>query len=245
MATKQRYQNVVIGDTVQLRMFVYNSNNTASVDDISEVKIYYLDPTQESEFNPDGRVLVETIPGASVVTVAQGEYLVNVDLTSYTNTGRYIDEWSVTFESGDSETQIYHLFTIYPDLWYTTPIPVVYDFDFRFQPNRFRYGTKKYMDIEIIPNVPRATDLEQYYENLAIVSDLKIYISQHCNECQPCESDLQLIVDGADTSYRERNHAFYFLDTTLFDCGVYDIYFQLEFGGSTYISETNQIQIYS
>jgi hypothetical protein len=246
MATKDRYQNPVIGDTVKLRMFVYNSNMTASVDAISKVDIYYLDPDAKTPSNADGRTLVESITGASVQNIAQGEYQLNlfIDPVLYTNTGRYIDEWFVTFASGDPETSLEHLFQIYPDLWYTTPIPVVYDFSFYFQPNRFRYGTKKYIEIELLPNVPRATDLEQYYENLAISADLKVFISQHCNECVPCELDLQMVVDGDPTQYREKNRAYYFLDTTQFDCGIYDVWFSLDFGGNVYVSEKAQLQIF-
>lgn len=247
MATKDRYQNPVIGDTVKLRLFVLNSNMTAAVDAISKVEIYYLDPAARTPSNPDGRTLVQTVPGGSVTNPAQGEYLVDLflDPLIYTETGRYIDEWYVTFETGDPETTLDHLFQIYPDLWYTTPIPIVYDFSFYFQPNKIRYGSKKNIEIEIVPNVPRATDLSQYYENLAIVSDLKVSIAQKCGPCVPCEDDLKLIVDDAPTTYREKCRAYYFLDTTLFDCGVYDIWFKLEFGGNVYVSEVNQLQIYS
>lgn len=247
MANKDRYQNPVIGDTVALRMFVYNSNNTASLNTIAKVDIYYLDPTMSTDANPDGRTLVQTIPGTSVVTVSQGEYQLDLflDPVIYLNDGRYIDEWTVTFSTGDPSTTLEHLFQIYPDLWYTTPIPVVYDFDFYFQPNKLRMGTKKFIEIEIIPNVPRATDLQQYYENLAISATLLVSIGMHCSDCVPCEEDLQLVVDKAPTNYREKNRAFYFFDTTQFDCGVYDIWFQLDFGGNTYISDKNQILIYN
>ena len=247
MSTKDRYQNPVIGDTVTLRMFVYNSNNTASLQSIEKVDIYYLDPSMATIANPDGRTLVQSIPGNSVTIIGTGEYELDLflDPTFYTETGRYIDSWTVTFQSGDPQTNLDHLFQIFPDLWYTTPIPVVYDFDFYFQPNKMRMGTKKYIEIEIMPNVPRATDLQQYYENLAISATLLVYIGQHCSDCVTCESDLQLIVDGDATNYREKNRAFYFIDTTQFDCGVYDIWFELDFGGNVYVSDKNQLLIYN
>lgn len=247
MSNKDRYQNPVIGDTVALKMFVYNSNNTASLQSIAQVDIYYLDPTAATSSNPDGRTLVQSIPGSSVTTVATGEYELDLYLDPgiYTNNGRYIDEWVVTFQSGDPSTKLDHLFQIYPDLWYTTPVPVVYDFDFYFQPNKMRMGTKKFIEIEIIPNVPRATDLQQYYENLAISATLLVSIGQHCSDCIPCEADLQLIVDSEPTNYREKNRAFYFIDTTQFECGTYDIWFELDFGGNVYISDKNQLQIYN
>lgn len=247
MAAKSRYQNPIIGDTVALNMFVYNSNNTAALDSITEVNIYYLDPNAVSESNPDGRTLIETVPGGSVTNPAQGEYLVDLflDPSLYTNTGRYVDEWIVVFQSGDTASPVEHLFQIYPDLWYTTPIPVVYDFAFHFQPNKFRMGTKKFIEIEIVPNVPRATDLEAYYENLAIAANVYVSIARRCGDCVPVEEDLKLVVDRASTQYKEKCRAYYYLDTTLFECGIYDLWVELEFGGNIYVGDVNQIQIYS
>lgn len=247
MVLKDRYQNPVIGDTVLLKLFVLNSNMTAELNAINSVKIYYLDPAAATIPNPDGRVLIQTFPGASVTNPAQGEYDLQVylDPALYVNTGRYIDEWNVVFQSGDVASNLDQLFQIYPDLWYTTPIPIVYDFNFYFQPNRIRYGSKKFLDIEIIPNVPRATDLCAYYENLAISAQLYVTITQHCGECVPCEEDLRTVVDRQPAQYREKNRAYYYFDSTQFDCGIYDIFFELDFGGNVYISDTNQIQVYS
>jgi len=246
MATKTRGQNPVIGDTVTLQMFVFNSNNYAELDSINQILIYWLDPNAQTEFNPDGRTLIETIPGSSVTNPDTGEYELDLylDPLVYTETGRYLDVWDVTFESGDASTEIEQLFQIYPDLWYTTPIPVVYDFNFYFQPNRIRKGNKKYIEIQIIPNVPTATDLATYYENLAIASQLLVTIKKRCGDCVPCEEDLNIIVDAEPTTYKEKNRAFYFFDTTDYDCGTYDIYFELIFGENTYVSDTNQIQVY-
>lgn len=246
MALKERYQNPVIGDIVRLQLFVLNSNNNASLLSVNSVNIYYLDPAAVSSSNPDGRTLVQTIPGASVTNPDIGHYILDLDLTIgiYTQTGRYIDEWDVTFQPGDPSTTLEHLFVIYPDLWYTTPIPIVYDFNFYFQPNKMRMGSKKYIEIEVIPNVPRATDLDEYYQNLAIAATVTVFISQHCGDCLPCENDLRAVVEDGPTQFRERNRAFYFMDTTEFDCGIYDMWFKLEFGGNVYVSEKNQFQIF-
>ena len=246
-ALKDRYQNPTIGDTVRLKFFVLNSNMTAQVEAINAVRIYYLDPTAVTIVNPQGRVLVQTIPGASVVNPQQGEYYYDLylDPTIYTETGRYIDQWEVVFQPGDLPADHDQLFQVYPELWYTTPIPIVYDFSFYFQPNKIRFGEVKSIEIEIIPNVPRATDLCTYYENLAISAQLFVFISQRCGDCVPCESDLRLIVDREPTFYREKNRGFYKIDTRKFDCGLYDIWFELDFGTNIYISDTNQLQIYS
>jgi hypothetical protein len=158
---KDRYQNPVIGDTVHLQMFVLNSNNSASLLEVNSVGIYYLDPANVTTINPSGKTLIQTYEGTAVQNPATGQYYLDVylDPAIYTDPGKYIDEWDVVFQSGDPSTTINHLFVIYPDLWYTTPMPIVYDFNFYFQPNKMRYGSKKYIEIEILPNVPRATDL--------------------------------------------------------------------------------------
>ncbi len=246
MTTKQRYQNPVIGDTVVLNMFVYNSNNPAALQSITQIDIYWLDPSAQGPSNPDGRTLIQTVAGGSVTNPVLGQYELDlfIDPLVYTDLGRYVDEWTVVFQGGDPASTIDHLFQIYPDLWYTTPIPVVYDFDFYFQPNKFRMGTKKFLEIEIQPNVPRETDLATYYENLAIAATVYVSISRRCGECMPCEEDLLLVVDKAPTQYREKCRAYYFMDTTTLDVGVYDIWFELDFGDNVYISDINQIQIY-
>lgn len=245
-ATKDRYQNPTIGDTVILKFFVLNSNMTAEVQ-VNVVRIFFLDPDAVTVVNPAGKVLVQTVLASSVQNPQQGEYLTNLylDPTIYTKTGRYIDEWEVVFQPGDLPANHNQLFQVYPELWYTTPIPIVYDFSFYFQPNKMRFGEIKSIEIEIIPNVPRATDLCAYYENLAISAQLFVFISQRCGECLPCESDLRLIVDRQPTFYREKNRGFYKIDTNQFNCGLYDIWFELDFGSNVYISDTNQFQIYS
>ncbi len=52
-------------------------------------------------------------------------------------------------------------------------------------------------------------------------------------------------MDKQPVQYREKNRGYYFLDTNDFDCAVYDIWFELNFGGNTYVSDTNQLQIYN
>jgi hypothetical protein len=227
-------------------MFVYNSNNVASLQSVNQVDIYYLDPMACTVEDPDGRTLVQSFPGSDVTNVDVGEYELDLPVQEPTyQVGHYIDEWTVLFDPLDQPAIIDHHFQIYPDLWYTTPIPVVYDFEFYFQPNKFRMGTKQFLEIEIIPNVPRASDLEAYYQNLAISAVVNVSIAQNCGECVPCEEDLRLVIDGAPTTYREKNRAFYYFDSTQFDCGVYDIWFTLNFGQNVYVSEKFQLLIFN
>ena len=245
MAIKERYQNPAVGDTIKLRLFTYNSNNLADLDNISKVEIYYFDRAEISESNPDGRRLVETYDGSAVTVEDTGTYLLEIDAQENLYViGKYLDVWTATVSDSQPAEKIEQVFEVYPNLWYTTPIPVVYDFNFHFQPNKFRKGSKQFLIIEIVPNVPTAGDLRKYYENLAIVSDMKISISQHCGACVPQEEDLRLIVDEESVDYREKRYGYYKIDTEDMDCGIYDVWFRLDFGGNVYISDRNNIQIY-
>lgn len=242
----ERYQNPAVGDEINLRLFTYNSNNLADVT-VQKVDIYYLDPTLQTPDNPDGRRLVQSFDGSVVTHVDTGTYMLQISATSDIYViGTYLDIWTVNASSDQPSNAITNKFQIYPNLWYSTPIPVVYDFSFRFQPNKMRKGACQYLIIEIIPNVPSAGELRQYYENLAIVSDLKVSIEQDCGDCLPKERELRLIVDCDSVDYREKRYGYYQLDTEALDmdCGIYHIWFQLEFGGNRYISDRFHFQIY-
>lgn len=246
MALKERYQNPTVNDTVRLRLFTYNSNNFASLTSIEQVDVYVLDDTNRSAENPDGRRLVQTFPGSDVVTDDVGKYRLDVVATDPLYTiGKYLDVWTIEVDTDFPTQTVENTFSVYPQLWYTTPIPVVYDFSFHFQPNKFRKGSKQYIMIEIIPNVPKASDLCRYYENLAITSDLKLSIQQQCGPCVAAESDLRMIVEDELIDYREKKFGYYQLDTTELDCGIYDIWFTLELGTNTYISDRFQFQVYT
>lgn len=242
---KERYQNPAVGDTINLRLFAYNSNNFANFESVESVDVYYLDPTLVSDTNPDGRRLVETFNGSAAVVEDTGKYLLQVELLQDQYViGDYLDLWTVTCATAQACGSIAQYFQVHPSLWYTSPIPAIYDFSFHFKPNKFRQGSKQYLMIEIIPNVPTAGELRQYYENLAIVSELKVSIEQRCGDCVPAEADLRLIADKELVDYREKRFGFYLLDTTDMDCGIYDIWFQLDFGGNRYISDRHNFQVY-
>jgi hypothetical protein len=235
-----------VGNEVNLRLFTYNSSNLQDVIAVEQVAIYFLDPNNKTTTNPDGRRLVETIDGDSVTIEDTGTHLItiNAETAKYT-IGKYVDIWTVTLVEDEPSQTIENQFTLYPDLWYSTPTPIVFDFDFHFQPNKFRQGSKQFLIIEIIPNVPRSSDLERYYTNLAIVSDLKITIEQACGSCMPEEQDLRTIIDEESVDYRELRYGYYKLDTTDLDCGIYNVTLKLEFGDNIYISDRMPIQIYN
>ncbi len=242
-ADKERFQNPVIGDDITLRLLTFNSNNRADVDNITKVDIYFLDDAERTEENPDGRRLVETI--TSTVHDETGAYSIKFTLTSPKYTiGKYIDIWTFVIDPLDADAIVTNQWELYPALWYTSPVPIAYDFNFNFRPNKIRSGAKRWLIIAIEPNVPKATDLARYYENIAITSPLKVYIEQECGPCVPAESDLRLIVDGEPIVFREKLVGYYQLDTTDMNCGIYNVWFEMAFGDSIYISDKEPLQIF-
>lgn len=244
--SKERYQNPTVGDEINLRLFTYNSNNRRDVEEVEKVEIYLFDPNEVSQSNQEGLRIVEIINGSDVIKESTGQYLATITASDPLYTiGDYLDVWHIKFEDNDlCSATIKNNFSIYPDLWFTTATPPIYDFNFNFRPNRLRKGTKRYLLIQVTPNVPRGADIQNYYENLAIVSDLKVSIELACGDCVPTEQDLRLIVDRQLVDYREKMYAYYFLDTSELEPGIYNIWFELNFGENTFISEKNSLQVH-
>lgn len=253
MTTIERNQNPTVGDTINLRLVTFNSNQLSNVLSVDQVEIYRLDPTLCSDTNPDGRYLVTTILGNNVTNESTGSYLIALTTSSPTYTiGKYIDKWYVRFDTDDSDpAKVENHFEIYPDLWYTATMPAVYGFDFQFQPNRIRRGSIKWLIIKITPNVPRRTEIERYYTNLAISSNMTISMEKTCGQCPPQQSDADcndLILDNDLVSVRDKVFGYYQLDTTEngldLECGIYDVWFTLNYADSIEISPRMQLQIY-
>jgi hypothetical protein len=246
---KERNQNLVIGDEIKLRLFTYNSNHRQNVLSVEKVEIYYLDENSKTEDNPEGRILIKTIDGANVELVEDnfgGHYSIDLNLEDQVFViGKYIDVWHVVFNTNQSGT-VTNEFRVIPDLWFASDTPIIYDFSFGFRPNRIRYGERKWINIDIIPNVPNASELKRYYVNLAISSPLKIYIEKACGDCVPKEKDLRMIVDGDLVQHRRGAEGSFFLDTESLEmeCGIYNVWFEMEFGENRYISDNSQLQIY-
>lgn len=246
MATVERFQNPVCGSLINLRLFTYNAHVQTNVADVTSVDIYFLDPQEVTEANPKGQRLIRSIPGSEVVNISTGEYLAQIqaDPPEF-GIGQYYDVWNITFENTDDcgTGSITNYFSIYPDLWFASPIPPAYDFSFHFRPNRLVKGSKRYLTIQVVPNIPKGSDLQAFYENLATISDLKISIAAACGECLPAEEDLRLIVDKETVILREKSYGYYQIDTTDMNKGIYDVWFELAFADNIFVSEKNQIQI--
>lgn len=249
MAEKERNQNPVVGDSVSLRLLTYNSNQRQGVQSVDSVGVYILDQTCVTEDNPDGMKLVVEIDGNDVEEVSDpfgGHYRVLVDLEPEVFTvGRYVDVWNIRFSENQSGT-VTNQFVVLRELWFASDMPIVYDFSYGFRPNRIRKGEKRWLTVEVTPNVPRSSDLERYYANLAMASPVRISIEKSCGDCVPKEKDLRLVVDRAGVDFRRSSEGYYFLDTDELgmDCGIYNVWFELEFGESKYLSDNLQLQVY-
>ena len=126
---KERYQNPVIGDNIKLRLMAYNSNSKTNFTSIEKIEIYYLDPEEKTEENPNGLRLVKTIASEEVENSEIGIYSVSfIAEKDLFTIGKYIDVWHVIVE--DESTNIQNNFEIYPNLWFTTTTPIIYDFNF-------------------------------------------------------------------------------------------------------------------
>jgi hypothetical protein len=247
MPTKERFQNPNCGDDVNLRLFSFNSNVKTNFYQVDKVEIFFLDSEEVTAENPTGKRLVQSIAGEEVSNNDEGEYVLTVNLTSPLYTiGKYVDVWHVKFEDGQPcvESSIENYFEVLPSLWFTSTSPSIYDFSFYFKPNKVTKGSKRYIIIEVVPNVPKSEELERYYNNLAIISNLKIYIERNCSDCLPTEQDLRLVVDGESVSLREKRFGYYHLNTTELEVGIYDIWFELNYAENIFISDRSQLQIY-
>jgi hypothetical protein len=239
MTVRERYQNPALNDDIRLRLFSYNSNNRADVTGITKIETYFLDPTEKSESNPDGRTRIEIIDGSNVTHDEEGLYSLEFNLTNEKySIGNYIDIWYITVQN--ESTTIENGFTVYSDLWFTSTIPITYDFNFAFRPNRLRKKSKRWLMIEVAPNVPSQSEIYSYYTNLATISPIKISLAQRCGECI---SEDNLLIEGDVVEIREKCLAYYFLDTTDMECGIYDVWFEMQLGESVYISEPQQLEI--
>ena len=245
--SKERFQNPNCGDELKLRLFAFNSNFKRNVYDITKVEIYFYDPEEVSKENPEGLRLVETIESPNIINENTGEYSVTLTLSEPRYTiGKYKDKWHIKFEDNEpcSVAVVDNNFEVYPDVWFTAPGPSIYDFSFYFKPNKVTKGSKRYILVEVVPNVPKGGDIERYYNNLAVISEMKIYIEQDCANCPTDEQDLNMVVDGETVSFREKRFGYYFIDTTDMEKGIYNIWFELSYAENVFVSDKNQLQIY-
>lgn len=243
---KERHQNPTCGDTVSLRLFTYNNNDKQNIQLISKIEIYISEDNLISINNPEGLRLVKIIENSEIVNNAVGEYYTQVLLEYPIYTiGKYKDIWHVTFDNSNcNSSKIENNFEILSDIWFTDTDNPIYDFNFSLRPNKIKKGTKRYLIINVIPNIKQGHSILPYYENLALSSDLKVSIEIECGKCMPQEQDLRLIVDQELVKYKEKNSAYYFIDTEDYKEGIYNIWFELSFQNNVFISDKLTFEIF-
>jgi hypothetical protein len=180
----------------------------------------------------------------------RGQYLLPLALTNPLYTiGFYHDVWSVVFQDGACETAtLQNDFQVYSELWFTSPTPPVYAVLISiFRPGRLRKGSKRYLLIQVVPNVPHGSDILPYYENLAIVSDLRISMELACGECVPDRDKTYVwVVDRALVGLIGKKVADIILSTQInltkefTICGLI-----LSFGENVFVSDKMSLQIFS
>lgn len=248
---KEKYENPTLGDTVRLRLYVYNSNAMTSVKVFRSIAIYLLDPFNKSEQNIDGRTLITQIATTTITQQSVGNYYVDLVLNSSDDfvLGDYIIQWNLIFENDpDCPSIIEDKFTIYSRNWATSDLPLIHSFDFKFSPNRFVKNSKQYLIVKIIPKAQNADTLSRYYANMAVSSGLTVSISERCGPCNNVDED-DFILENEPVEIRERGTGYVLLDMREdndlgLECGLYNIFFTLEFGNTVHVSPVSQFEIY-
>jgi hypothetical protein len=228
----ERYQKPKVEDDLILRQMFWNANLPSDVHSIPKVEIYQHDDDDPNDLAK--RRLIQTILEKDIVRDDTGAYHVEFNLTDDLYTvGKYSDVWNILFEPSENESDIAEVtnyFELVRNVWFTSPVPLIYDFSFSFRPNQLAQGAKQYIIVQVTPNVPTETELNAYYSNIASVSPIYISIAQRCGDCVPEEEDLRLVVDRELVQVREHLYGYYKWDTEDVPCGIYDVWFELESG---------------
>lgn len=255
---RERGQNPVLGDTINLRSFLYNSNQPSDPYQITRVLVYFLDPQMRSKSNPEGRILVETIPAEGIQRVESGHYLAQLatNETAF-QIGSYIDHWEIQYEETDLRLGVVeNSFKIYSDLWVSSPLPLVHDIGFEFSPFKFVSGSKKYLRVDVSPKVPSKDILENYYFYLNNIADLHIHIElvegEGYDRLNPIKN---ILVNWASITYRDGLTGYYLLDSTIdprpqsngapWPVGIYNVSFRSALGETVHLSRPYKMQIFS
>lgn len=238
---KDRYQMPTVGDTVRLRLMSLNQYTFSDLESINQVDIYLYDKCQPGCPLPP---VVTTIPGTQVVRESEGNYYVDL-VTSSPDfmIAEYQDVWRI-FTKNNQAGSVTKKFKLYQDQWFFSSLPPVYSFTFKFGPNKIRKGSKKYLAIQVVPNVPKACELENFYAAMAISGVIKINIEKSCGPCLLEEKDLRIVVEDQIVELREGANAYYYLDTTEMDCGIYNVWFELDVNNTVEVSSKYQMEIF-
>lgn len=261
MTEKQRFQSTVLGDTINLDFYAYNNGELVDVYFIQKVEVYFLDSTQVSPSNQDGRRIKKIFAHDEIIKVSTGHYMVQLYLDdSLYEIGNYIDVWKVKFN--DYDKQYYNnenQFKIYTDLRETSGAPFLYKIDYKFSPYKIIRGSKQYVQVEYYPVInkddQKTTQLEdimnKFYYNLKTTSGLYIRIEmiEGCNYNTDCPyANIKTDPEWENIEIRGDNIGVYLLDTTedtgIYDLGIYSVQFKSIIDNQEILSQKFYLQIY-
>lgn len=261
MAIKERYQSSVLGDSINLDLYAYNNNSLVNLHEIQKIEIYFLDPSQITSTNVEGRRIKEIIYPDTITNEGTGHYrsqlLLDNDLFEI---GKYIDIWYVKFNPSDQNyNQITNNFEIHRELIQTNDRPFLYDIHFSFSPKKIVKNSKRYMKIGFYPTVHSdigvkslAEDqLNQFYYNIKTCGN--IYVRTEMIEgCGYIDShpDANIITDPEWSliDIRGDNEGYFMIDSTdegNYNIGIYNVKFKAEIQGQEIISNKFYLQIYN
>ncbi len=254
---RERYQNPIVGDTVRLKSFIYNSNVKDNVSSISSIDVFFLDPDRISPSNPDGRILMASFSSAQVSNPSIGEYYVDlVTNGSDFRVGSYIDRWNIVFESTDQNPGVIeNKFNLYRDLWYVSPEPIIYELGFDYEPHKIFRLSKKYIRVDIEVYAPDEDIKANYYYYLLTLSQIYVRIVQDEGDgYDPVDTSKNVLYDWSLVHYRETTRGYYLLDTTVdprpwrlnqpWGLGIYLVQFKANLGETIQLSPQFRLQIY-
>ena len=249
---KERFQSVTLNEEINLDFYSYQNNSLIDVESIQKIEIYFLDPSQVSKTNPQGRRIKQVIQPGSITNIATGHYRTTIALDdSLFEVGNYIDVWYVKFNDYDPKyIKIENQFVVSTDLRETWDKPFVYDITFAFNPKKIMLGSKKYLKIQFYPTIPIEKDiLDRFYFNLKTTQNLYIRIEQ----IEGCgydsgfrEMNIKTEPEWDEVEVRGDNEAYYLLDTTEngeYPLGIYTVQFKILLDGQEILSPKFYLQV--
>lgn len=257
---KERYQSPTLGDVLNLDFYSYNNNSLTSVQEFSNIDVYFLDPTQVTENNPQGRRIKLIITPNNITEISTGHYRAQITLDdNLFEIGNYIDVWRLKFNNYDNNfIKVENQFKIHTDLRETQDRPYIYDVTWSFSPKKIVLYSKQYLKIGFFPAIHSDIGtkyineklIERFYFNLKNTGNLfiKIDLIEGCNynEESPCANTITE-PEWDQVEIRGDNEAYYLINSTEdgnYNIGIYSVQFKILIDSQEIISPRFYLQIF-
>lgn len=260
MPIKERYQSPVLGDTLNLDFYSYNNNSLTSVNELGNIEVYFLDKTQLSDNNPNGKRIKLIITPNNITELSTGHYRAQINLDdNLFEIGDYIDVWNIKFNDYDSTFyKVENQFRIHTDLRETHDRPFVYDVSWSFNPKKIILYSRRYLKIAFKPSIHddigrkyiNESLIDRFYFNLKNTQNLfiKIELIEGCDYNEDClYANIITDPEWDRVEIRGDNEAYYLIDSTedegIYNLGIYSVQFKILIGGQEIISPKFYLQI--